>query len=135
MKPTTFRLAVAGASLAALASTFVLATSAAASGSIEIPAGEIATLSNATFGDGDVTNCPSDNLTYGYQLNPPEGALVPVATGGEGCNTAKGATIGPFAANASLNIYLTDNLAGCGDTYYSDGSGAANHALVTAAEN
>jgi len=129
VKRTTFRLAVAGASLAALAASLVLATSANASGAIEIPAGATATLSNAAFGDGGATNCPSDTLTYGYQLSG--GALVPLATGGNGCNAATGATIGPFVTDMSLLIYLTDDYCGAAATYYSDGSGDADHALVT----
>jgi hypothetical protein len=43
---------------------------------IIIPAGKTATLSNAMFGDF-TTNCPGDQLAYGYQLNL--GANVQVA--------------------------------------------------------
>ena len=123
MKRTTFRLAVAGASLAALASTFVLATSAAASGSIEIPAGDTATLSGAEF-------CADDSLTYGYTLNG--GPEQPLATGNGQCDTGlQGATIGPVSAQTTLLVYLTDNYFTCDDTYYSDGTGDGAHALVT----
>jgi hypothetical protein len=141
MKRKTFRLAVAGAGLAALAATFVLATSAAVSDPAtiaaipDIPAGDTVTLSNATF--GGTGNCPADNLTYGYQLGA--GAPVAVATGGTGgasagCNPAAGATIGAVAATMSFDIYLTDNHSGCsGATYDSDGGGpgGADHSLVT----
>jgi hypothetical protein len=125
MRRTPFRLAVAGVSLATLASLFVLATSAAAAGSIEIPAGATATLSGGEF-------CADDSLTYGYQLNG--GADQPLATDGgdEQCETGlAGATIGPVSGPTTLLVYLTDNYSTCNDTYYSDGTGSGPHADVT----
>ena len=143
MKRPTLRLAVVCAGLAALGATLVLATSAGAASGIVIPAGDTATLSNAHFGDGGATNCPADNLTYGYQVSGGASATQAVATEGTdgasaGCTTVAGATIGPFDAETTLTIYLTDNHSNCeGATYYSDGTaneaaGDADHALVTA---
>src|SRR5436189_6053358 len=57
---TTFRNTGACVSFAAHGGKF-------AAGMI-IPAGKTATLSNAMFGDF-TTNCPGDQLAYGYQLN------------------------------------------------------------------
>jgi hypothetical protein len=134
MKRTTFRLAVAGASLATLASTLVLATSAgAASSSFVIPADYVATLSGATFGEQTVspTNCPDDPLNYGYQVGVAPPVLVAPYSGGGTCSSAAGATIGPVTSATDLNIYLTDTYySGCG-TYYSNGTGTGNHSLVT----
>jgi hypothetical protein len=125
MKASSYR--VAGAAFAALLMTLVLAAGAGASppSGIVIPAGDVATLSNATFGDQIVNpgNCPADILAYGYELGA--GANVQLASGA-GCQPLIGATIGPFAAPTQLRIFLADT--GCGDTFYSDG----NHALVSA---
>jgi hypothetical protein len=113
---------------AALLSSLVLAGTAGATGvTLTIPAGDTATLSDAHFGNPG-NNCPSDSLTYGYTLNG--GSPVELATGGEGCNDAVGATIGPVDTATTLRIYLTDNVCS-GTTYYSDGGGAGDHALVT----
>jgi len=124
------RYKVAGAACAALLVTLVLAAAASATptSAIVIPAGYVATLSSATFGDEIVNpgNCPADPLAYGYQLN--SGANVQLATG-VGCEPASGATIGPFATPTQLRVYLND--VGCGTTpylFYSDGA----HALVSA---
>jgi hypothetical protein len=94
---------------------------------IIIPAGKIATLTNARWTLG-----PCDALTYGYQLNL--GANVPLASkpGGTCANAAlPGATIGPFQRAALLRIFLTDSGIppgiNCNYTFYSDGS----HARVT----
>jgi hypothetical protein len=94
---------------------------------IIIPAGKIATLSNAHW-----TNGPCDALTYGYQLNL--GANVPLASKPPVCMNATlpGATVGPFRTATLLRIFLTDtgyppSGANCNYTFYSDGS----HALVT----
>jgi len=87
-----------------------------------ISAGEIATLSGASFGDF-TTNCPGDPLAYGYQLNL--GKNVEVASG-TGCTHIAGATIGPFSTAKLLRIWL-DDFAGPGYIFYSDGS----HALVS----
>jgi hypothetical protein len=97
-----------------------------------IPAGRTATLSQAQFGDffptaplapNTWTNCPGDPLAYGYQLNL--GANVQVATGGVGCQSVAGATIGPFPTAVLLRIFLTDNHLPV-FTFYSDG----NHSKV-----
>lgn len=93
-----------------------------------IPAGRVATLSNANWNLG-----PCDALTYGYQLNL--GANVPVASQAGGLCTngpAAGATIGPFPTASLLRIFLTDTgdpaiPVACNYTFYSDGP----HALVT----
>jgi hypothetical protein len=122
---------VAGAAFAALLVTLVLAAGASANlpSGIVIPAGDVATLSSATFGDQiiDPGNCPANTLAYGYELNA--GANVQLASQA-GCGAVSGATIGPFTTPTQLRIFLDDT--SCGNTYYSDGSGAANHALVSA---
>ena len=121
------RCKVAGAVVAALLLMLVLAAGASAipSSEIVIPAGDVATLSSATFGDNIIEpfNCPANLLAYGYELN--SSANVPLATG-TGCESASGATIGPFTTATQLRVYLDDY--GCGNTFYSDES----HALVTA---
>jgi hypothetical protein len=96
---------------------------------IIIPAGKIATLSNARW-----TLTPCDKLTYGYQLNL--GINVPLASkaGGPCINGAlPGATIGPFRTATLLRIFLNDTGIppglNCNYTFYSDGS----HARVTGA--
>jgi hypothetical protein len=93
-----------------------------------IPAGKVATLSNAHW-----NLAPCDALTYGYQLNL--GANVPLASkpGGPCFNApVAGAVIGPFPTASLLRIFLTDTgdpfvPVACNFTFYSDGS----HALVT----
>lgn len=96
---------------------------------IVIPAGSVATLSDAHW-----AFAPCDRLTYGYQLNL--GELVPLASKPVGCFDAPvaGATIGPFETATLLRIFLTDTGTGlpgsggsCDFTYFSDGV----HALVT----
>ncbi len=126
MKASSYR--VAGAVFAALLMTLILAAGASANPAptgIVIPAGDVATLSNATFGDQIVNpgNCPADHLAYGYEVGA--GATVQLAAGA-GCQSLSDATIGPFTTSTQLRIVLGDT--GCGDTFYSDG----NHALVTA---
>lgn len=95
-----------------------------------IPAGETATLSNATFGDFTPSNCPLDPLAYGYQLNM--GADVQVADhpANAGCTHAAGATIGPFPTATLLRIWLEDLTTTPSYTFYSDSS----HALVTGSD-
>jgi hypothetical protein len=98
-----------------------------ASAAIVIPAGGQAVLSGAVF-----AGCNS--LAYGYQLNGGANQQVDAkpafCPGGSGPPTpASGASIGPFAADQSLLIYLSDVT--CGATYYSDGTGTADHGLVT----
>jgi hypothetical protein len=93
---------------------------------IIIPAGQVATLSNASWAVP-----PCDSLTYGYQLNL--GALVPLASKPAGCfgGSVAGAVIGPYPTATLLRIYLTDIGFGpstvCDYTFFSDGV----HALVT----
>lgn len=91
---------------------------------IIIPANNIATLTPTFFA--------CDTLTWGYQLN--FGANVDKAnfspfrcplTGSEPT-----VHIGPFGTATLLRIYLTET-SPCSATYYSDGGGNANHALVT----
>jgi hypothetical protein len=97
---------------------------------IVIPADGTATLSGAEF-------CADDPLTYGYTLNG--GPLQPVAyhaaSGSGQCETVTGTTtITPGSTQpTTLRVYLTDTLSSpkCDDTYYSDGTGDGNHALVT----
>jgi hypothetical protein len=123
------RFKVAGAAFVALLSALVLATGASAipTSEIVIPAGDIATLSNATFGDQTVNpgNCPANRLEYGYELN--SGPNVQLDSG-VGCEPAAGATIGPFATPTQLRVYLNDfTCPNGGNLFYSDGL----HALVT----
>jgi hypothetical protein len=95
---------------------------------IIIPAGQVATLSNASW-----AVWPCDQLTYGYQLNL--GALVPLASKPATCvptpGLLPGAVIGPFPTATLLRIFLTDVGFGpstvCNYTFFSDGV----HALVT----
>jgi hypothetical protein len=117
---TTFRNTGKCVSFAARGGTFATG--------IIIPAGKVATLSNANW---NLTPC--DALTYGYQLNL--GANVPLASkpGGSCVNgPAAGATVGPFPTASLLRIFLTDTgdpaiPVACSFTFYSDGS----HALIT----
>ena len=93
---TTFRNTGKCVSFAAHGGTFATG--------IVIPAGKVATLSNANW-----NLLPCDALTYGYQLNL--GANVPLASkpGGSCVNgAAAGATIGPFPTASLLRIFLTD---------------------------
>jgi len=117
---------VAGAAVAALLVKLALAAGASANppSEIVIPAGYVATLSNAAFGFDSV--CGSDRLNYGYELN--SGPNVQVGPTGVGCEPAAGATIGPFSANTQLRIYIDDfTCAPPPQVFYSDGL----HALVT----
>lgn len=119
---------MAGAAVAALLLTLVLATSASANppSEIVIPAGYVATISNAAFGDSNIDpgNCPADLLDYGYELNSSPNVQLDSRSG---CAPAAGATIGPFPAPTQLRIYLDDYGCGSGNVFYSDGP----HALVT----
>ena len=115
---TTFRNVGACVSYAARGGKFATG--------IIIPAGKVATLSNASWAVP-----PCDSLTYGYQLNL--GALVPLASKPAGCfgGPVAGAVIGPYPTATLLRIYLTDIGFGpstvCNYTFFSDGV----HALVT----
>ena len=116
---TTFRNTGKCVSFAAHGGTFATG--------LVIPAGQVATLSNATW------SASCDALTYGYQLNL--GTNVPVdSRAGGSCLTgpALGTTVGPFATASLLRVFLTDTgdplvPVACNFTFYSDGS----HALVT----
>jgi hypothetical protein len=114
---TTFRNTGACVSFAAHGGKFATG--------IVIPAGKTATLSNAMFGDF-TTNCPGDQLAYGYQLNL--GANVQLATGGGGCQHVAGAVIGPRPTATLLRIWLTDFTPPGPYTFYSD---SPTHALVS----
>jgi hypothetical protein len=115
---TTFKNVGACVSYAAHGGTFATG--------IIIPAGRVATLSNASWAVP-----PCDSLTYGYQLNL--GPLVPLASKPAGCfgGPVAGAVIGPYPTATLLRIFLTDIGFGpsfvCNYTFFSDGV----HALVT----
>lgn len=117
---TTFRNTGACVSFAAHGGKFATG--------IVIPAGKVATLSNAHW---NLTPC--DALTYGYQLNLGANVALASKPGGPCVNGAvPGATLGPFPTATLLRIFLTDTgdpaaSASCNFTFYSDGS----HALVT----
>jgi hypothetical protein len=117
---TTFRNTGACVSFAAHGGKFATG--------IVIPAGKVATLSNAHW---NLTPC--DALTYGYQLNLGANVALASKPGGPCVNGAvPGATLGPFPRATLLRIFLTDTgdpaaSASCNFTFYSDGS----HALVT----
>jgi hypothetical protein len=124
-------LAGVGAVVAVLLSLLVLAGPAGAAGTtITIPAGDTATLSGAVFGSS-ATGCPDDDLVAGYSVTGSPSVELGSHTESQGCNSADGATIASSATPRTLTIYLTDNYSECGDTYYSDGTGAGDHALVT----
>jgi hypothetical protein len=94
--------------------------------SITLPAGDTLTFHNTVL-----SAC--DPLTWGYQLD--DGADVPLGGKGSDCGRDANAdtTIGPFAQDTSVRVWLTDDSAQyCGGfpaafTYYFDGV----HALVT----
>ncbi|MHB8575170.1 MAG: hypothetical protein ACYDCQ_07535 [Dehalococcoidia bacterium] len=97
---------------------------AAALTGIVVPAGATATFFPVLF-----SAC--NQITWGYQTQP--GATVAEATFPGGCTTgtAPSVTIGPFATDVALRVFISDVasdpiIAG-GGTYYSD----SNHALVT----
>ena len=89
-------------------------------GGFTIPTGSIATFSNVTY-----SACNS--LTWGYQLGG--GANQSLGTFGGGCHagTGSGTTIGPFATDMTLRVFMTDNH--CRFTYYSDGT-PVDHVIV-----
>ncbi len=117
---TTFRNTGACVSFAAHGGKFATG--------IVIPAGKVATLSNAHW-----SLTPCDALTYGYQLNLGANVAIASKSGGPCVNGAlPGATIGPFSTATLLRIFLTDTgdpaiPVSCNYTFYSDGP----HALVT----
>ncbi len=109
----------------ALAVALIVAAAHAASASITVPAGWRAVLSNTVLAGCDAN-------AYGYVLgssgNVRIGAKVNDCPGGT-INPEPDATIGPVSSAQTLLIYLQDTT--CNGTYYSDGTGNANHALVT----
>jgi hypothetical protein len=124
---TTFRNTGACVSFAVHGGVFANAA-AVVSGQIVIPAGKVATISNAYW-----NLSPCDALTYGYQLD--FGSLVALGSkpGGSCANgSLPGATVGPFSQPVRLRIFLTDTgnpatPVSCNYTFFSDGP----HALVT----
>jgi hypothetical protein len=112
--------------------TTVFATAqvaSAATGDFSLPIGATATVSGASFS-------ADDQLAYGYELTG--GGEVQLATkqsGGQYSGSVAGATIGPFATATILTIYLTDYATGTyvssPVTFFSDGTGAGDHSLVT----
>src|SRR5436305_5398428 len=117
---TTFRNTGACVSFAAHGGKFATG--------IVIPAGKVATLSNAHW---NLTPC--DALSYGYQLNLGANVVLASKPGGPCVNGAvAGTTLGPYPTAMLLRIFLTDTgdpavPVSCNFTFYSDGS----HALVT----
>jgi hypothetical protein len=89
--------------------------------SITIPPGGGAVISGVTVRGCDATE-------YGYSVGA---GSVPVAGWGGGCNSTSlsGAQIPGASFARTLQIYMYDRT--CGAVYYSDGSGTANHALVS----
>jgi hypothetical protein len=112
--------------------TAIFATAQVASattGDFALPVGAFATISGAAF-----SAC--DQLAYGYELNGE--AEMQLATMANGCPNAgpvAGAKIGPFTTATTFTIYLTDYALGATVpspvTFFSDGTGAADHSLVT----
>lgn len=129
---TSFRNTGACVSYAAHGGTFGTSGAApAVSGVFTIPAGEVATISNARWNLG-----PCDALAYGYQLST--GTTVTLANKAGGtCANANLAdvTIGPFTQSVTMRIFLNDTGdpaagASCDYTFFSDGP----HALVTGSD-
>ena len=89
-------------------------------GGFDVPAGSTASFTNVLYG-------ACNNLTWGYQLKG--GSNQSVGTFGGGCHSGTGsaATIGPFATDSTLRVFLTDNH--CHFTYYSDGT-PVDHVIV-----
>jgi len=93
---------------------------------IVIPSGKTVSLTSATLN-------ACDPLTYGYQVN--DGPLVPVGSKGWTCTSqpVNDVTIGPFATQSVLRLYVLDQSAYyCSEyptsyTFFSDGL----HGLVT----
>jgi hypothetical protein len=95
--------------------------SVAAATTITIPAGDGAAISGVTARGCDATQ-------YGYSIG---GTSVVVAGWGGGCGSTSlsGAQIRAASSARTLQVYAHDTT--CGAVYYSDGSGRANHALVS----
>jgi hypothetical protein len=89
-------------------------------GGFDVPAGQTASFTNVHY-----SAC--NNLSWGYQLSG--GSNQGVGSFGGGCHTGTGAnaTIGPFATDMTLRVFLTDNH--CHFTYYSDGT-PVDHVIV-----
>ena len=97
---------------------------------ITIPVGEEAVLSGAQF-----SAC--DSLAYGYTVGGGPNQQLDAKTSTTCTNNipAAGATVGPVPSAETLLIYLTDTFCSTQEsqsvTYYSDGTGTANHASVS----
>jgi hypothetical protein len=89
-------------------------------GGFNIPAGQTASFTNVHY-----SACNS--LSWGYQLSG--GSNQGVGSFGGGCHSGTGsdATIGPFATDMTLRVFMTDNH--CHFTYYSDGT-PVDHVIV-----
>src|ERR1051326_7065822 len=89
-------------------------------GGFDVPAGQTASFTNVLY-----SAC--NNRSWGYQLSG--GTNQGVGTFGGGCHAGSGtnATIGPFATDMTLRVFLTDNH--CHFTYYSDGT-PVDHVIV-----
>jgi hypothetical protein len=89
-------------------------------GGFDVPAGSTASFTNVGY-----SACNS--LSWGYQLSG--GSNQGVGSFGGGCHAGTGsdATIGPFATDVTLRVFLTDNH--CHFTYYSDGT-PVDHVIV-----
>lgn len=110
--------------LAVVVSVFLLTAaevSVAAAATITIPAGDGAVISGVRVGGCDASY-------YGYSVGA---GPVWVDGWGGGCYSTSlaGAQIPGASFPRTLQIFIYD--ATCGDMYYSDGSGTANHALVS----
>ncbi|HEV2036879.1 MAG TPA: Ig-like domain-containing protein, partial [Candidatus Dormibacteraeota bacterium] len=85
-----------------------------------IPAGSTASFTNVQFG-------ACNSLSWGYQLDGGSNQVQATFPGGCGTGTAQDVTIGPFATDITLRVFLTDNV--CAFTYYSDGT-PVDHVIV-----
>jgi hypothetical protein len=110
--------------LTVVVSVFLFAAveaSVAAATTITIPAGDGAAISGVTVRGCDATE-------YGYSVGAGS-VRVDGWGGGCGATSLSGAQIRAASFARTLQIYMYDDR--CGVVYYSDGSGRANHALVS----
>ena len=89
-------------------------------GGFNIPAGSVATFTHVAY-----SACNS--LSWGYQLSGSSNQGVGAFAGGCHSGSGSDATIGPFATEMTLRVFLTDNH--CHFTYYSDGT-PVDHVIV-----
>jgi len=89
-------------------------------GGFDVPAGSIASFTNVHY-----SACNS--LSWGYQLTGSSNHGVGTFAGGCHSGTGSNATIGPFATDMTVRVFLTDNV--CHFTYYSDGT-PVDHVIV-----